>query len=419
MSLQGPILVIAEAPAADLVAALSGAGAFPIIEANWTDAPTAYVSVKPSAVIIAEPGPPPSETSARMLCLQIATGTGPVVPVIACTLGERDAAVPIALPADGTLPLERLIARLNSALRVRALHSTVLRRIQNYGAQYGALPDLPVGDPLDDATVMIVGRGPLYPALSVAMGERVGMIGALSVETAAKHLASRDIDGIVVGDGFSQRMVEALLTALAQEDRFRNIPVGVIGEIPADLAERLPNIDPVSTDPARIVSRIVPPVRMRALEARLKRMLHALDSDGLFDAATGLLNHQHFLRELKQSVDEAMREGHALSIGRFAFGESLPERSSNDAARLVTRLTRESDFACRDEDGSILIAFGQTDLRDAAVIARRIAAVLRNTMLAPDRSAVDANVTLAALKAADTLDSLLMRVSGGEVVAAE
>jgi PleD family two-component response regulator len=114
-----------------------------------------------------------------------------------------------------------------------------------------------------------------------------------------------------------------------------------------------------------------------------------------------------------------MREGHALSIGRFAFAGNLPERSGTDAARLVTRLTRESDFACRDEDGSILIAFGQTDLRDAAVIARRIAAVLRNTMLTPDRSTVDANITLATLKAADTLDSLLMRVSGGEVVAAE
>ena len=43
------------------------------------------------------------------------------------------------------------------------------------------------------------------------------MIGALSVETAARHLNARDIDGIVVGDGFSPRMVEAFLTVLAQE----------------------------------------------------------------------------------------------------------------------------------------------------------------------------------------------------------
>ena len=42
------------------------------------------------------------------------------------------------------------------------------------------------------------------------MGERVGMVGALSVEAAAKYLKAHDIDGIVVGDGFSPRMVESL-----------------------------------------------------------------------------------------------------------------------------------------------------------------------------------------------------------------
>ena len=94
MSLQGPIIVVAEEPASDLTAALSAAGAFPIIEANWTDAPTAFVSVKPNAVVIAEPGPPPSEASARMLALQIATGTGPTVPVIGRTKPDGDAAIP-------------------------------------------------------------------------------------------------------------------------------------------------------------------------------------------------------------------------------------------------------------------------------------------------------------------------------------
>ena len=54
---------------------------------------------------------------------------GPVVPVIARVDAERDAAVATALPSDASLPIERLIARLQSALRVRALHATVLRRM--------------------------------------------------------------------------------------------------------------------------------------------------------------------------------------------------------------------------------------------------------------------------------------------------
>ena len=136
-------------------------------------------------------------------------------------------------------------------MRVRALHATVLRRIEMFASHGGTLPPLPVGDALEDATVLIVGRGPLYPALSVAMGERVGMLGALSVETAAKHLNSRDIDGVVIGDGLTPRMVEAFLTLLAQEARFRDIPVASLGEVPADLAEALTNIDHVESDPAR------------------------------------------------------------------------------------------------------------------------------------------------------------------------
>src|SRR5215510_7612868 len=173
MSLQGPLIVVAEHPTPSLVQALSVAGAFPIVEARWTDAPTAFLTVKPQAVIIAEPGPPADEASARILCLQVATLNGPIVPVIAHVRGDEDAAVPIALPADATLPVERRLARLQSAMRIRALHATVLRRIQLFASHPGQLPMLPVGDALDDATVLIAGRGPLYPALSVAMGERV------------------------------------------------------------------------------------------------------------------------------------------------------------------------------------------------------------------------------------------------------
>ena len=77
MSLQGPLIVVAEHPATGLVEALSPAGAFPIVETKWADAPAAFLTVKPAAVIIAEPGPPPSEASARMLCLQVATAERP------------------------------------------------------------------------------------------------------------------------------------------------------------------------------------------------------------------------------------------------------------------------------------------------------------------------------------------------------
>jgi hypothetical protein len=420
MSLQGPLIVVAEQPAAELVQALGAAGAFPIVESKWVDAPAAFVTVKPAAIVIAEPGAPANIASARMLCLQVATVNGPIVPVVARVCGVEDVAVPIALPADATLPVDRLLARLQFAMRVRALHATVLRRIELFTSHDGKLPALPVGDALVDATVLIAGRGPLYPTLSVAMGERVKVAGALSVEAAARHLNARDVDGIVVGDGFSPRMVEAFLTVLAQEPRFRDIPVAVIGDTPPEFADALPNIEHVAADPARLVARIIPLVRLRAFEARLKRMLKSLDTDGVFDPQSGLLTRDSFWHDLTMAINEAADRSMPLSVARFSFGKELDERASLDAARLMSRLIRNIDFATRDEEGAILVAFTQTDLRNTHVTVRRIATSLKRMILAPQgEEPPPANVTLATLKAGDTLDTLMMRVVGSRMVAAE
>jgi len=96
-------------------------------------------------------------------------------------------------------------------------------------------------------------------------------------------------------------------------------------------------------------------------------------------------------------------------------------RAGLDGARLVPRLIRNIDFACRDDDGSVLVAFTQTDLRSAHVVARRIAAALKNTLLTFHRTHDKAtvHVTLATLKNGDTLASLLQRVMGSRMVAAE
>jgi hypothetical protein len=55
------------------------------------------------------------------------------------------------------------------------------------------------------------------------------------------------------------------------------------------------------------------------------------------------------------------------------------------------------------------------------VIARRIAGMLRNNMLTPPGAGEppSARVTLATLKIGDKLDTLMLRVAGGRMVAAE
>jgi len=195
----------------------------------------------------------------------------------------------------------------------------------------------------------------------------------------------------------------------------------VIGETSDDFAEVLPNIDHLDPDPHRIVSRIVPLVRLHAFEARLKRVMKSVEAGGMLDAETGLLTREAFWRDLGQAIAEAADRSQPLSLARFSFEGPLDPRAALDGARLMTRLTRTIDFATREDDGSILIAFGQTDLRSAHVVARRIAGLLKTTMLVPHRphDKIAANVTLATLKAGDTLDSLMLRVMGSRMVAAE
>jgi PleD family two-component response regulator len=169
----------------------------------------------------------------------------------------------------------------------------------------------------------------------------------------------------------------------------------------------------VAEGPERLVERFLPFVRLHAFGQRLKRMLKSLDAKGMIDPHTGLLAHDAFWRDLNRAVDDAEKRGVGLSIARFSF-EHTDGRIGLDAARLVSRLMRQVDFACREADNSIFAVFTETDLRAAHVIARRIASVLKHTMLAPDlkRSGIETAVTLATLKPTDSVDSLIARVVG-------
>jgi hypothetical protein len=421
MALQGPFAVIADHPARDVVEALRAAGAYPIIETRWADAPAAVQARPPQGVILAEPCSELARATAlgKVLKVQAEQDSGLFMPVIARV---RDDAVPLfancladVLAIAAKAPAERLVRRLTAALRVRTLHATVLRRIHTLNARGKELPGLPTADPLDEASVLVAGRGRSYPALCTAAGERVGVIGALTVEGAARALKSRDVDGMIIGDGFGTRVVEALLTVLAEDARFRDLPVAIVGRHSAlaeSFAAALPNLERIAEGAERAIEHLLPYLRVHAFARRLKRMLVALDARGAIDPDTGLLANAVFWRDLNRAVDEAEKRGAALSIARFSLPKT-DRRTSLEAARLVGKLMRQVDFACQEADKSIFTVFTETDLRAAHVVTRRIASVLKNTMLTADgkRGGVGAAVTLATLKPSDNLDSLIARVA--------
>jgi hypothetical protein len=424
MSLPGPILVVSDHPDRKLVAGLAGAGAFPVVECKPADTAATIGQLGPAAVVLADPDLALAGAVLDELIAAIDAAPAPFMPVIARVKGCGPTVLDV-LPVDAAAGVEQVVGRIAAALRVRTLHATVLRRIDTLRGNGADVPQLPAFDPLDEATVLVAGRGRTYPALTAAVGARVGLIGALCVENAARHLNTRDVDGLIIGDGFGPSTIDAFLTALAADSRFRDLPIGLVPELPATIERgRLVNLEPVGGDPGDIVAHMLPLVRVHSFGTRLRRHIVALDSRGTIDPQTGLYSVGAFARELPRVVADAKARRVPMSIARFAFPPDLGWRLRIDAARLTGRLIRPIDFACQIEDGSIVVVFAESPPRNAHVVARKIASAMRQTMLDWEigdsgQCGIDPMVTLAFLKLTDTPGSLLERVSDPVAVAAE
>ena len=404
MSQQGPILVVSTARRPSFAATLDLARLFPVVETEWAEAMRAVEQVQPAAVLAATSdtdGAGLAELAARVASRQ------PYLPLISVDprLPHPDNVIPFFQSQTSQTPAgsDRLVARLRAALRVRSLHATVMRRLEP--ATPMALSHI---DPARDATVLLIGRGGAYPTLSVALGERTGVVGALSIEAAAKHLNVRDIDGIVLGEGFGLRVVDAFLTVLTEDARFRNLPVVVTAN---DLAPAydLPNLEIVSDDAAQVVATALPLIRQHAFEAHLSRTLKAIDADGLIDARTGLLTREAFERDFASAIYQTQQRGGGLSVARFAFDPEHP-RAQFDGARIISRLMRQMDFGAAQEDGSVVVVFAETDLKTAHTIARRLSSVMRHTSHGTRDARSEPTVTVATLLPSDSAKSLRSRL---------
>ncbi len=420
MPLIGPMVVVAEGAAAELIDALTTAGAFPIVRTGWQGAATAVDEIKPVAVLIADPEPPPSAEAVQALQDGLASWEGPWLPVIGRVRGDVGPALPGVIPIGADDSIERLIARIGYCLRVRSLHATALRRAGPGHAKDRSLAYTDPDDPLNEATVLALGRGRAYPNLTVAIGERVRVLGAFSIENAVRHLNSRDIEGVIIGDGFPVRVVEALLNIIAEDPRFRILPTGLFGAVSRLVNdERLPNLVRDDGDVNRFVERIFPLIRLHAFAARLQRKLKSLDSNGMIDPETGLMTSNAFESQLNQVVDEIIENGGNLSVARFTFPHQSSERARLEMARNFERLVRSTDFACWQDDGSILTAFNDTDLRTAHVVARQVASAVAQTLTSTDvdRRLAVPTVTLATFRPTDDLASLLGRIAADPAIA--
>jgi GGDEF domain-containing protein len=415
MSILGPIILIADEANVELAALLRARGSLLVNESSWALAPGAIKAGRPSALILDEQRWDPDVV--EPLKQAIAAAHEPYLPVLSRASPLGGPVFAGALPIAASAPPERVLGRLVWALRLRVLHATILQ----HGASVTSPGDISAGEHASDAAVLVIGRGRNYRDLASAAGERAGVISTLSFENAARFLCTRDIDGILIGDGFPPRTLEAFAIALSEDSRFHELPVGLVAPAqPSDEWDALPNFERLGGRPSDVVDYMMPLVRLHAQAARLRRQLAAIESNGMLDPHTGLFTPMAFLHELERAVDEARERRVALSLARFSF-EPAPDRGLGDsAARQVIRLARRTDIAGRADDGSILLAFPNTGLGNAHALVRRIGSTLSGTLPGIDRqdTRFDPSVTLAVFKQGDSVESLIARVSEPNPVAA-
>lgn len=417
MSVQGPIVIVADQPNAELDAAFAAAGVAQVETCAWTHAADAIRKSWPAAVVIDELATPERAEAIAAIARILDTMREPYLPVLSRVAPGCGLAIKTALPISEKASGMRVAAQVASALRVRTLDATIFRRLAALKDEGTAAPEMqrdPVSDPLEDAIVLVTGRGRRYPELCIAVGERLAMIGSLSVESAARYLNTRNLDGIFLGEGFGPPTVDAFLTALGEDDRFRDLPVAQIGGSKPNVDRgRLPNYERFDASPAEVLEWMTPLIRLHAYEARLQRQLAAIDANGLLDPQTGLFSVPAFSAELTHAVDDARARQAALSLACFSLPEHADYRTALDTARQLSRLVRSVDYACWADDRTILVALPNTPLREAHPIARRLAGTLSATMLTSDRKKgrIDPSVSLVTLKPNDTVESLVSRVS--------
>jgi GGDEF domain-containing protein len=419
MSLSGPIVLVSDTANAELAAHLRGRGNLLVNESLWALAPAAIKAGRPAALILDETRWDPDVV--EPLKNAIASAREPYMPVLARASPLGGPVFGGALPIAASASPERVLARLQWVLRLRALHAAVLYHLASNGSSADQTASTHPDAPSNPATVLVIGRGRNYRELAAATGERARLISTLSIENAARFLCARDIDGIVIGDGFAPHMLQAFAIALSQDARFRELPVGLVAAVqPPDEWNALPNFERLSGRAPEVMDYMMPLVHLHAYGGRLRRQLAAIESGGLLDPHTGLYTPDAFLREFERVVDDARERRAALSLARFSVAPQ-PARTVDDrAARQVIRLARPTDIAGRAEDGSILLAFPNTGLGNAHALVRRIGHTLSGSLPGVDQQDIrfDAVVTLAVFKPGDSVETLIARVSEDSAVAA-
>src|SRR5262249_55240892 len=140
MSLQGPIVVVGDRSDPELVAALGARAGAPAVETTWADAAKTVLGSWPTAVLLNETTEAVLSGTLDDVCVAIETIREPYLPVLARAGRRMPPVLAGALPVSVEAGPAAIVARLSSALRVRALHAAAFRRGALLKSNGGSIP---------------------------------------------------------------------------------------------------------------------------------------------------------------------------------------------------------------------------------------------------------------------------------------
>lgn len=271
-------------------------------------------------------------------------------------------------------------------------------------------------------TILVVDDDPVLTMLIGGILAKTGKIFTARSGDEGLRLARRENPDLILldvqmpgQDGFD------VISELKMDPALRHIPVIFItGEV-------LPEIESHCLE-AGAADYIAKPVTPRVLQARarthllLKQQADMLADLSFLDPLTGAMNTAAFRERIAAECGRAAAHGHALSlllvdIDRFAaYNETYGYAAGDDALVAVVKATmaqanRPGDVVARPTGERLVVLLPETTAPQAAAIADRICAAVRDRALRHGKSDVADVLTVsigAATATAPTTDTQLM-----------
>jgi len=332
------------------------------------------------------------------------------IPLVAATLGDPSsvAAHALALGADDvlTLPIEdvELFARMRAQARL-AVMETERRRRERVLAEFGVRtgqerPGMPAVDPL---AILLVGpAGYDQVQVTTALGGAATVAYAETPQFALERLRRQDLDAAVITASRDDRQIEALCAAIREDPALFDLPVILIarGEdhpdraVPFEWGVSDVLLHPFHPEILRL--RIQCWVRQQRLRRRLRAPLAGDAVPPTVDRLSGLYNHGFLHAYLEHAIADVRRLGGSLALAAFSVsgmgrinrehGFAAGDRLIAQIGSIIMRTSRAEDLPARLGDDRFCLVVSEASVREAQIVAERIAEIIMQVPLAVDQT---------------------------------